>query len=425
VKQRQIERYRKLNSEFARRFLEALQKKNRKATLVHHNDADGLCAAAVLARAFEALGVCYDLLPIEKLHPAVLEKIFSREEDTYFVFLDLGGQNPELIGRYAAGNQPVLILDHHLPSQEIPESILCINPEDFGISGDTEISGASVAAFFAEQLLAKAERTRSGPAARLTSELTAELAAYGVIGAYGDRQASDNRFHGANQLLFTTARKKGLIAEGPGTVRFPAFEPANPEKIVEILDSLGSIGFYSGGARLGVRFLLGRDRQLALDTAADLIAEKNRLFHGKAEQIRKNGLSKSRHFQWIDVQSSFFPMGVKAIGLFLEHLLAAEIPDPCRYLLGFQHFPDSQPGIGKLDLSCTKVSSRVPEKLKRRIQQTGSPDYMRLLPEAVGRIGGIADGCHRFSAAALIDRGQEKELIRALEDLMPAVPAGR
>jgi len=194
---------------------------------------------------------------------------------------------------------------------------------------------------------------------------------------------------------------------------------------VEILDSLGSIGFYSGGARLGVRFLLGRDRQLALDTAADLIAEKNKLFHGKAEQIRKNGLSKSRHFQWIDVQSSFFPMGVKAIGLFLEHLLAAEIPDPCRYLLGFQHFPDSQPGIGKLDLSCTKVSSRVPEKLKRRIQQTGSPDYMRLLPEAVGRIGGIADGCHRFSAAALIDRGQEKELIRALEDLMPAVPAGR
>jgi len=429
VIQRQIERYRKLNSEFARRFLEGLQKKERKATLVHHNDADGLCAAAVLARAFEASRIYHDLLPIEKLHPAVLEKIFSGDEDTYFVFLDLGGQNPELIGRYAAGNRPVLILDHHLPSQVIPESILCINPEDFGISGDTEISGASVAAFFAEQLLAEVEGTRcgraAGPAARLASELNAELAAYGIIGAYGDRQASDNRFHGANQLLFTTARKQGLIEEGSGTVRFPSFEPANPEKIVEILDSLGSIGFYSGGARLGVRFLLGRDRQLALDTAADLIAEKYRLFHDKADQIRKTGLSKSRHFQWIDVHSSFFPMGVKAIGLFLEHLLAVEIPDPYRYLLGFQHFPDSQPGIGKLDLSCTKVSSRVPGQLKRRIQQDGSPDYMRLLPEAVERIGGIADGCHRFAAAALIDRGREKELIRALEDLMPAEPAER
>jgi len=396
-------------------FLEAFRIENLKATLVHHNDADGLCAAAALARAFEVLSVPYHLLPIEKLHPAVLERIFSREWGTYIVFLDLGGQNPDLIGRYAEDKQPVLILDHHLPSREVPRNILCINPEDFGISGDAEISGASVAAFFAEQLLVEAETIPAG----LAAELAPELSVYGIIGAYGDRQVSNNCFQGANQLLFTTAQEHGLIVEESGTVRFSAFKPANPEKIVEILDSLGSIGFYSGGARLGVRLLLGQERQQALDTAAELIAEKNRLFHGKTEQIRKTGLSKSDNFQWIDVQSTFYPMGVKTIGLFLEHLLAAEIPDPHKYLIGFQKFPDLQPGIGKLDLSCTKVSSRVPDTLKQRILQAGYPDYMLLIPEAVGRIRGIADGCHRFAAAALIDSGREEELIGVLEDLMP------
>ena len=111
-------------------------------------------------------------------------------------------------------------------------------------------------------------------------------------------------------------------------------------------------------------------------------------------------------------------MGVKTIGLFLEHLIAADIPDSDKYLLGFQHFPDLQPGLGKLDLSCTKVSSRIPNKLKQQIQQGGSPDFMFLMPRAVGKIGGIADGCHRFAAAALIDKGREEELIEALEQLM-------
>jgi hypothetical protein len=410
VKHRQFDRYRRRNSAAARTFLSTLRKRNYKTTLVHHNDADGLCAAAALAWAFFLIDVPCDLLPIEKLHPSVLEKIFSKYDGTYLVFLDLGGQNPDLIDRYASDRTPVLILDHHLPSRQVPATILCINPENFGFSGDTEISGASVAAVFAEQLVSIAERT--------ATELAAELAVFGLIGAYGDRQTRGSRFHGVNQLLFTTARKSGLIEEVAGTVRFPAFTPAKPLKIVEILDSLGSIGFYSGGAGLGVRFLLGQDRQPVLDRAAELIAEKNRLFQSKTEHIRKKGLSQSDHFQWVDVRSSFYPMGVKAIGLYLEHLLELDIPHPQKYLLGFQQFPDSQPGIGKLDLSCTKVSSRIPENLKRRILTAGYPDYMLLIPEAVSRIGGIADGCHRFSAAALIDSGREEALIGVLEDLM-------
>jgi hypothetical protein len=377
--------------------------------LVHHNDADGLCAAAALARSFEVLGILYDALAIEKLHPTVLEKICYREQGTYLIYLDLGGQNADLIGRYAADKQPVLILDHHLPYREVPKNVLCLNPENFGISGDNEISGACVSALFAEELLKSSNK--------LTPKLAAELAVYGIIGAYGDRQVSGESFQGINLLLFATATRHGLITEESGAVRFSAFTPGKAEKIVEILDSLGSIGFYSGGARLGVRFLLGQDRQPAIDTATELIAIKNEKFQGQVEKIKRSGLSKSDHFQWIDVQSSFYPMGVKTIGLFLEHLIAADIPDPDKYLLGFQYFPDFQPGIGHLDLACTKVSSRIPNGLKQKIQQGGYHDFMFLIPEAVKRIGGIADGCHRFAAAALIGKGREEQFIEALEQL--------
>ncbi len=390
-------------------FLAVLQKENYKVTLVHHNDTDGLCAASVLAQTFDVLGILYDVLPIEKLHPIVLEKIFFKERGTYLVFLDLGGQNADLIGRYAVGKHPVLILDHHLPYREAPKNVLCLNPENFGISGDNEISAAGVSALFAEELLKGSNK--------LTPTLAAELAVYGTIGAYGDRQVSGQFFQRINLLLFTKATQHGLITEESGTVHFSAFTPGKAEEIVEILDSLGSIGFYSGGADLGVRFLRGQGRQLALDTAAELIAVKNEKFRSKAEQIKRSGLSKSDHFQWIDVQSSFHPMGVKTIGLFLEHLIAADIPDPDKYLLGFQHFPDLQPGIGNLDLSCTKVSSRIPNGLKQKIQQGRSHDFMFLVPEAVKRTGGIADGCHRFAAAALIDKGREEQFIEALEQL--------
>jgi len=409
MKDQRFELYGKKNSAIAALFLTTLHNKKYAVTLVHHNDADGLCAAAALARSFDALGIPYDALPIEKLHPTVLEKIFSRKGGTYIVYLDLGGQNADLIGEQAADKQPVLILDHHLPYGDTPENVLCLNPEDFGISGDNEISGASVAVLFAQELLKGSDK--------LTPMLAAELAVFGTLGAYGDRQVSNGSFQGINLLLFTTALRHALITKESGAVRFSAFTPGRAEKIVEILDSLGSIGFYSGSAHLGVRFLLGQDRQPAMDTATELITMRNEKFQDQVERIRRSGLSKSDHFQWIDVQSSFYPMGVKAIGLFLEHLIAAGIPDPDKYLLGFQHFPDFQPGIGHLDLACTKVSSRIPNGLKQAIQRGRYHDFMFLVPEAIKRIGGIADGCHRFAAAALIAEGREEQFIGALEQL--------
>jgi hypothetical protein len=40
---------------------------------------------------------------------------------------------------------------------------------------------------------------------------------------------------------------------------------------------------------------------------------------------------------------------------------------------------------------------------------------MTLIPTATAMVGGTADGCHRFAAASLIDRGDEEAFIMFLE----------
>ena len=87
-------------------------------------------------------------------------------------------------------------------------------------------------------------------------------------------------------------------------------------------------------------------------------------------------------------------------------------------MIGFQHFPNSAPGIGNLNISLSKVSARVPSGLRKEIEEKNFPDFMKLIPEATALTGGTADGCHRFSAASLIKRGREQAFVEALESLL-------
>jgi len=43
---------------------------------------------------------------------------------------------------------------------------------------------------------------------------------------------------------------------------------------------------------------------------------------------------------------------------------------------------------------------------------------MTLIPQATERVGGAADGCHRFAAASLIEQGREEAFRQALEDIL-------
>jgi hypothetical protein len=176
------------------------------------------------------------------------------------------------------------------------------------------------------------------------------------------------------------------------------------------------VGFYDGHAETGIGFLLGSESEEALRIAEKLGSLKVSHFKEEAETIDRSGLSSSSHLQWVDVKSRFVPMGVKAIGLFLEFLLEREQVAPDKYLIGFQHMSAEMPGIGFIGGRLTKISARVPRSLRDQILGGRYPDLMTLIPAATDCVGGTADGCHRFAAASLIEQGREGAFLQALED---------
>lgn len=405
----QYEQYKIENSHAARALLNILKRGKTDVTVVHHNDADGLCSAASLSRTFDILSIDYKLIPLEKIHEIIVEKIHAGSRGC-LIYADLGGQSSGLIGKYSTQNKLVIILDHHLPGGGVPENVIHLNPENFDVNGDSEISGASVVSVFAKELL------RQSPTGK--SNAAAELAIFGIIGAFGDRQVRNGVLTGVNKLFLLEAEKQGFIQKLEGGYVFPGFGDRKPEELVEILDLLGSIGFYLGEAQKGIHFLLGEDQGKAIDTASDLLEMKKAKFNAEMRNIQDFGLCKSPHFDWVDIKDRFLPMGVKAIGLFIEQLIEKRITGPDKYVIGFQHFPETVPGIGNLGISLTKVSARVGAGLREKIEQGTLSDFMRLIPGATRVVEGMADGCHRFSGASLIKRGDEQAFIEALENLL-------
>jgi single-stranded DNA-specific DHH superfamily exonuclease len=188
-------------------FREAAGQSRAPATIVHHNDADGIAAAAALVYALRRKALRCRLLPIEKVHAPVVEAIHAAARGP-ILYADLGGQSCHLIDRYTTDAQHVVILDHHLPGAACSDRIVHLNPEHDGLSGDSEASGAAVCAFFAGELLREAS---SGG----TPAPEALPALMGVIGAVGDRQMTSGTLTGLNRLLLETVIEHGEVALRP------------------------------------------------------------------------------------------------------------------------------------------------------------------------------------------------------------------
>ena len=252
-----MKRYRQFLSEHTRGagiLRDTLEQKQCSLTVIHHNDADGLCAAAALSMAFDMLSIRHKLLAVEKIHEFMLERIYKVPGEC-LVYADLGGQSSELIGRYAKRSLLTVILDHHLPGGDNPENVVHINSEHFGINGDTESSGASVCALFARRLLRLSNRG--------SMPTNARLAVFGVIGAFGDRQFVDGNLAGVNRMLLEDALDGDVIRRSKDGYVIPGLDGRTPDEIAKMLDLLGSVGFYSECARRGVDFLLGKDTEKA------------------------------------------------------------------------------------------------------------------------------------------------------------------
>lgn len=374
----------------------------REATVVHHNDTDGITSGAILRKSLTRAGFAVENIPIERVHPAFLPAIHTSER-RLILYADLGGQSARAIGSHIRDDSRVLILDHHLPAPGEFPRLLQVNPELFGIDGDMECAAATAAWFFAMAL-----NSENG-----------DLADLAVLGAAGDRQITEGRCTGPNGAALETALARGALMPG-GDAGAPWLLPRLGDRSLreadEWLTLLAVNGYYRRGADLALAVCLEGTGERTAVFSAEMAELQQERFGRELEAIRATAIARCDGIAWVDVGERFYPLGLKAIGLFLETLIRGELVGAEDYVVGFQRFPEENPYLGRFAGGETKVSFRVSPGLKQRIERGEKPDLMRLVPGAVVRVGGFAEACHRYSAASTIPEGRKGDLLRLLSE---------
>jgi len=141
-----------------------------------HNDADGLSAGAILAFTLRCLEIPAAIRVLDNESDVLKEGI-----DGPTVILDMGSG----ILRKLSADDPVLVVDHHEVSEEVPSNVTLVNPRECGFDGGTEASASTVTYLLCKTLV-KLERT--------------ELPKAALVGAYGDNQADRRGVRGLNRI---------------------------------------------------------------------------------------------------------------------------------------------------------------------------------------------------------------------------------
>lgn len=381
-------------------------------TVVHHNDADGLCSAALLKKLCEYCGFEAELICIEKVYPAVVEKIHS-SRDGMIIYTDLGGLAADMIDKINAGRSMVLIIDHH-PAKDIDSDYVhVLDPELAGISGDIFVSASSLNYIFF-RAIAKEEAINH-----------AYIAVLGSVGDYHDRSGG--------VLGFDRFALEEAIDAGQVRVRFEgARERYFITKFGEYADilaprltTLGAVGYEERAYRLGIKACFDGFDDETLKKVEQLEKLKDEKFNQMMERLRNGELKIGEYTQWFHVRNFFYPMGVKMVGEFCQLIKDMTFLKDNLYLIGFQNQPKFIPDLGEIEWDAVKVSSRTPTLLERLILRGKMPGLDYLIPKASEAVGGFADATHRVAAATVIDRGKEEEFIEAFEKEVREYEASR
>src|SRR5207249_5901196 len=86
------------------------------AVLLHHDEADGLCSAALTKIAIEKLGIETRLVCLDKLYPEVVRDVEGGSR-RLVVFSDLGSGHVQLLESQNWSGSILVILDHHDTSE--------------------------------------------------------------------------------------------------------------------------------------------------------------------------------------------------------------------------------------------------------------------------------------------------------------------
>ena len=374
---------------------ELIKEAGEEIALVFHNDADGLCSGAIASITLSRVGVPHKLISIEKIHPAILKLIHGTGHKLY-VYLDIGSGRADLVEHAAEETETeAIIVDHHDPMRVKSSRVLNMNPELYGFSGETEVSG-STATYLLMSNIADI-RDAAWMAVVGSAEIPGELRglnrkALDDAVAVGDVEVKPGRR--GERYLITFLRK-----------------PWN--KVSSTLTAIGSIGYYDMGPYKAVQYLM--ERSIGEEAATRYEEERKKRFRQAFAYISRKRLNYGRATQWFHLGSLFKGLGTKTLGTFTSMLSYRGVAKPDKYLIGFMEFEPLIPGLGRIEGSWVKVSVRTPKKVAEKIGRGELPPASKLTVEASEEVGGTGDG-HSFAASAIIPAGAEQRFITLFDE---------
>jgi hypothetical protein len=366
-------------------------------TIVHHNDADGICSAAILSKLCEFLGYSPNLICIEKVHPAIVRKIHEKL-DGVIIYTDLGGLAAKMIEKINSGRSYVFIIDHHPAKPIKSDYVFVLDPELGGISGDVFISAATLNYIFFRRITEEAKKY-------------AYIAVIGAVGDYHDRSGG--------VLGFDRFALQEAIEEDQVKVKLEQYKERYlirffdefADVVANYLTDLGACGFGMRGYRDAVGVLFNGFDEKTLEMAKKLDKLREEKFRNEIERLRSEGFNEGIYTQWFHVEDRFFPLGVKSVGEFCQLIKDMVFVNGSKYLIGFQDMPKVIPDIGDIEWNAVKMSGRAPTQLERMILRGVAPGLDVLVPEASESVGGFADATHKIAAACIVEKGREEDFV--------------
>jgi len=367
-------------------------KKPKEAIIVHHDDADGLCSAAITEKALEREGIKPKTFCLEKVYTEVIEDLHSKAEQTIF-YVDIGSSHADMISEYNKGKDLTIILDHHDPKPSKDTKVLDLNLENYGFRGETDFSGATCCYLFAKAL----------------SETNVDLSYLALVGSCEIPEG----FRGINKLVLEEACKNGTIQQKGKNFEITKFK-IRLDALFSKLQILGAVGYYEGGPEIGINACLdglSKEAEEKINTLENKRKEANRRLLGRLYRER---LKETAHIQWFDAGDMYAGMGTKVIGQFCSFLAyQTRLIKPNKYILGFVNVPSEIPNWGKLKEKFVKASVRVPKSMQSLIDNGKLLGAVNLLDKASEGFG-IADG-HQYAASVIVPIDKKQTLIENAE----------
>ncbi|MEM4576947.1 MAG: DHH family phosphoesterase [Candidatus Nezhaarchaeales archaeon] len=377
-----------------------LEESSKKILIVHHDDADGIAAAALLKVALEdrftVQAVC-----LEKTYPQAVKKLQAQGKEP-IIYVDLGSPHVSMITSLNPQRRRIIVIDHHDLefTGKVSEEVTILNPEVHGVDGGTYACGASLAYFFTRSIKENVEKH-------------ANLAVIGSVEIPGE-------IRGFNLLALNDAVRAGVAIYDEKNKKAKVLwdgKFTNPETLSTKLTIMASVGYYEGGPQKALSACVKCSWSGLEDLLDELEERRKRAYLNVLARLRYVGLNKLKWTQWFHVEDEFRDMGVKVIGTFCSYLMHQRIVDDNKVLVGIMNMKSYVPELGDLEGNYVKVSARAPKKILTLIETGSLRPLSKALAEAAKQVGGFGDG-HLGAASGIIPKGREREFVEIMDKLL-------